>query len=493
MRGDFSRDSYNTTRSFTRVLSQQGRLIVDADWNEQAAIIQRQFRALVSDLIDWHGGANVTPGASNPYPTGGAAPTGAFVIAFDESTKEITVRGGRYYVNGRLIELPTTVDYDAIPLNEVAAPATHRLVFVDVWEHLVTAGTYPDLRDPALGGLDTCARVELRVDFRVLAIDPTAVLTPANVFRQFLVKYVPAPSPIDPREPGDQSALPQLKASVTPPAADPQECAGEVAAGYTGLENQLYRIEVQRGGKAFWDGGRDANGAPVLAADLPPTFKWSRDNGSVLYAIKTLDVNASGNLTLVTKWTDSCRQFKQGNWIELLRDDRESGVLVLVAWVKDDDEVISVGFTLPDDLSVAGKQELNDLVSYQGVRLARRWDHRARRDYPLSEGAIIIKQLTAVEPWTSIEIPLEDGLRVQLRVRPDSNAPITELRAGDYWLVPARSNTGTILWPPENSSQGFAPARYAEHHYAPIAVVDPPAPAVPVTPITDKRRPIVPL
>ena len=38
MKGDYSRDTFDPAKHFTRVLMQQGRVQLDADWNEQAAL-----------------------------------------------------------------------------------------------------------------------------------------------------------------------------------------------------------------------------------------------------------------------------------------------------------------------------------------------------------------------------------------------------------------------------------------------------------------------
>ena len=37
-RGDFSRDTFDPSKHFLRVLMQQGRVSLDADWNEQTDI-----------------------------------------------------------------------------------------------------------------------------------------------------------------------------------------------------------------------------------------------------------------------------------------------------------------------------------------------------------------------------------------------------------------------------------------------------------------------
>ena len=48
-RGDFSRDSYDRSKRFSRVLMQQGRVQLDADWNEQNDILLHYLRSLAAD------------------------------------------------------------------------------------------------------------------------------------------------------------------------------------------------------------------------------------------------------------------------------------------------------------------------------------------------------------------------------------------------------------------------------------------------------------
>lgn len=51
MKGDFSRDSFDPARHLARVLLQQGRVLTDAGFNEQAAIQQHFLRAFIVDLV----------------------------------------------------------------------------------------------------------------------------------------------------------------------------------------------------------------------------------------------------------------------------------------------------------------------------------------------------------------------------------------------------------------------------------------------------------
>src|SRR5437899_2674137 len=61
-RGDVSRDTFDRTKHFSRVLMQQGRVQLDADWNEQGDILTHYLRSLATDLIGAHGGSETAPG-----------------------------------------------------------------------------------------------------------------------------------------------------------------------------------------------------------------------------------------------------------------------------------------------------------------------------------------------------------------------------------------------------------------------------------------------
>jgi len=56
MKGDFSLDSFDAKKHFLRVLMQQGRVQLDADWNEQTSILLHYLQNLAADLIGPHGG-----------------------------------------------------------------------------------------------------------------------------------------------------------------------------------------------------------------------------------------------------------------------------------------------------------------------------------------------------------------------------------------------------------------------------------------------------
>src|SRR6266699_237149 len=86
MKGDFSRLTFDPLKGYTRVLMQQGRVQLDADWNEQVSILLHYLQNLAKDLIGPYGGPIDNPG---------------FAITADEF-ENFGIGAGNYYVDGML-------------------------------------------------------------------------------------------------------------------------------------------------------------------------------------------------------------------------------------------------------------------------------------------------------------------------------------------------------------------------------------------------------
>ena len=50
MKADLTRVTFDPLKQFSSVLMQQGRVQLDADWNEQSAILTHHLRRLAADL-----------------------------------------------------------------------------------------------------------------------------------------------------------------------------------------------------------------------------------------------------------------------------------------------------------------------------------------------------------------------------------------------------------------------------------------------------------
>lgn len=457
MHGDFSQDPNIRRENYTRVLSQQGRLLVDADWNENVAIMMHYLRTVVQDLSGgWHAGGGVESEAISFTPTGGSAgvlgktPTGGpLVVTKDASSGDLVISAGNYYVDGVLVELPPESILEMI--NGPEDPAKNRVVYLDVHERHINSLQSDAISDPAFGGLDTTTRSQLVAKVCVVQTDinhDDAKFDSDEEFRKLEIESAGTTQVLDERS--SVSRLPQLVA-WTEPGPDPDNiCHNDDAGGFRGLENQLYRVEIERGGN-FWNGEETTKAGSL-------TLKWSRDNGSVVYPALFEDSRA----VLKTKWRDGSRAIKKDDIVELLDLSGENGVLVKVEKVGEEDGKQVIQFATPDDFVVPEDAQKKRHI------FVRRWDHSDRKNFPLNSGGVLVRQSNST-PNESVEISLEDNIKVKLS-EPDG----AKFKEGDYWIIPARAAIRDLIWPKDaNGDSEPRNAQYTQHHYAPIAFVQP--------------------
>ncbi len=420
MQGDFTRDSFDPRRHYTGVLMQQGRVQLDADWNEQGAIARWQLRGALADIIG---------------PAGGPAGNVGFAITPPDAAagnKGFTIGAGRYYVNGILCENPAPLAYsaqpgypfDALTTTEVLAQSANFAVYLDVWERHVSAYEADGMRETALGGVDTASRVQL----------------------VWQVKALPGSDAIEALEELARPSAARLRATAHEPEGEPDECTIAPEARYRGLENQLYRVEIH-------DGGTARNEAGMQGA----TFKWSRENGSVLFPIATLasafeadGVTRVTTITLAAPARDAKLGLKAGDWVELVDD---------VSTLRNAAEPL-LKVTSIDELTVVlgGGSAAGTGANSTLHPVLRRWDQGG------DDGALWV----AEDQW----LDLEQGVRVQF-VRAPEDA--VQYRRGDYWLIPARSAIGDVEWPlvpggTNGEREALAPAG-VRHYLAPLAMI----------------------
>jgi hypothetical protein len=424
MKGDFSRDTFNPLYNFSRVLLQQGRVQLDADFNEQTSILLRMLRRLTADLV-------------GPYAIPADQPNGAraFLIeATAGATPTLTMTGGRAYVGGHLIE-SEGITY-AGNLNNQAA----YVVYLDVWErHVTYHETEALIREVALGGPDTATRAQvvarLQVADEFINNDGNVAEVERNLSCADLHDRWPSWVGDDARG--------TMRARAGQARAD-EACVVPSDSRYRGLENQLYRVEIHAG-----DPTNEGNA----------TFKWSRDNGSVVFPLAAA---VDGKfVSLVHLGRDERFGLRPGDWVEIVDDN-----YTLSGAVEPLLEVVAVD-PLERKVELSAEPTTGDDMALRP--LLRRWDQRAGEESEggptLDSGAARIYTGDRDFGW----IPLENGIEVQF----SQNGAY---RTGDYWLIPARTATGDIEWPPdptptEPQRGAELPARRAEHYTMPLAVV----------------------
>jgi DNA-binding beta-propeller fold protein YncE len=453
--GDLTRSTFRASRRFSGVRMQQGRVQLDADWNEQVDVQAHRSRTEVLDVVGAAGAPRAAAGFGlEPSPDG----------------SDLLLTPGRAWVGGHLCELAasdagavgvgaaevrvTTLVLDDAELrphdwleltDDAGVSLVTRVLSVDTDSCSLTLAdpidaltgdllirrrtsytTQPDLPDPE-GTVRASA-----TDPRVLSLSDGTYLLMLDVWERTItvhddpsladpalgvdtttrskvvwqVRLLDVPAEAGPIDCGTDVGA--AVTSLTPSTArmfaraDPAQVDGDLcrptpAGGYSGLENHLYRVHVHD-----LDGDR-------------PVVLWSRENASVV--TRWLGNVSDDLLEVASIGPDAVLGFGPGDWVELYDDTtvlhRRPGTLVQM--------VSATGNRLRLDLSTAtGPTRITDFPLNPQVR---RWD---------SEGTT-----TALDgSW----IPLENGVEVAFPLG-------GRFRRHDYWLVPARSSHADVDWP----------------------------------------------
>lgn len=415
MKGDFSRNTFDATRHYSSVRMQQGRVQVDADWNEQLAIEAHRDETTTRDVVGQSGvpmgaaGFRVVPTAAGLSAEEAALPGNASPPAL-AGAGDFLITAGRAYGGGWLVENETITHYagqPGLPGAPLPAGAGTYFAYLDVWQRHLTALEEPTIREVALGGPDTATRTQTLWQLRLLRVgDLGDALHCLSNPAAWAALQVPPTG--------------RLAARAEPDASADTPCVVPAGAGFRRLENQLYRVEVHRGG---------ARGTA--------TFKWSRDNAAVQAHWES---QVGADLTVSAGGRDSYLSFAAGQWVELIDEERElrgePGTLVRIASV--------AGRVLT--LATATADGPTTLASFGRLPRVRRWD-----------------SLGVLQPNNDDWVDLEDGVQVRFSAG--------TYRSGDHWMIPARTATADVEWPREAGNPLDLAPHGIEHRLCKLAVL----------------------
>jgi predicted flap endonuclease-1-like 5' DNA nuclease len=412
MKGDFSRLPYASeieTKHYTAVLDQQGRVKTDYDKAEEVAIESHLRQQALRDIV----GRSGAP-ADNPGFQLSRSPEGDLVIG-----------AGHYYVDGVLCANDRAVSFTEqpdLPGQELPEAAGRYLAYLRVFERHVTAIEDPDIREVALGGPDTTTRKRTVCGVRLFEVaDDAHCLSAFPEWEQAVA-------------PGDG----QLSARARRSEDSDDPCLVPPDAGFTGLKNQLFRIEVRQGG------------APGVA-----TFLWDEDNAS--FALPIEDVLEDQPTRVRLRNLGRFELPKAGDLLEITDDVRElNGEPGQLLHVETADPATGI-ITLDGQV---------DPLSQEHHPKVRRWS--GGEELTVSVGAFI---------------PLDRGVEVSFAG--------TQFRAGDYWVIAARTATGDVIWPMQGGEPLPQAPQGIKYHHVPLALLDFNEDAFDI--VTDCRRIFQPL
>ena len=414
MGSDRARVTYDPRQQYRSVVMQQGRLTLEADWNEAFQINNESLRKESLDFV----GPCGTPddGYAVILPTGPTTPPYDFSIG-----------RGAMYVGGMRTHLDEPVAYSNQPDwrdNDASDPdwvdlagftdspsslPSNEFVYLYLREQEVSAVEDFDLKDVALGGPDTAQRTRLLQRFVRLAAPGTDC---ASSLAAAQAKWATEGLYFDSHTMRlySWSSL-QVSFSQQGPNTDP--CQPLAQGGYLDPDNQLIRVQI----------------AGVDSMTGNPTFLWGFDDASFLYRI-SVDSNNPQNLVFENVPVDSSHQPQNGQVVEVLRtaaDLPNSGEIASLSgsyytldknYIPEQQMVVlPTGYSLPADYLSAASSPSRQLF-------LRVW-----------QGAV------TVAPGTPA--PLGDtGVLVTLTPHP--NMPF---HIGDYWMFAVRPATPQTVYP----------------------------------------------
>jgi hypothetical protein len=247
------------------------------------------------------------------------------------------------------------------------------------------------------------------------------------------------------------------------PSTPSGPCCLTTGSGYTGPENQFYRLEIH---------------TPGGASGANATFKWSRENASVqtkvtaIASAKNSQGNPSNALTVQSLGRDQVLGFSAGDWIEITDtthdDNCEPGELYKIDSV--DVPTTSIILTTPLSTNFSA----TTLTQNAYTRIIR-WDQSGEvykisgstqvsyynLDASPSPGAAPNGCGGIPIPTDGSEIVLENGVAISFGLAIKNGS----FQAMDYWNFTARTANGSIETLKDSPPRGIA------HHYATLSLV----------------------
>ncbi|MBN1875053.1 MAG: hypothetical protein JXA33_12545 [Anaerolineae bacterium] len=408
---DISRAAFDPRKQYAGVRMQQGRVILDDDWNENESITNEDLRDSRVEIIGPAGSQDLGFHISNPRIT-------AQGIDFD-------IHPGTMYLGGLRLELhqPQTFRLQGDVLQSPGpggtSPGGDRtdLVVLITYQQPVSAVEDNELFEVALGGPDTTTR--LRTMRRVMLWENVNGHDCETAWQATLKQL--AGTLTDGNELASDANLTVTFATLGAPG---DLCTSTAAGGYLGAENQAIRVQLVDG----------------------THFTWGFNNAAPLYRVQAAADRRT--LTMLTEPKD------QAQW-PLAKQIVE--VLPWAAVLSNNEKVAEMHGYLtrvdtsynPDtgDLDTGGTLTLVDPIPTDGFD-----DWTARADAAqlgLGDTYYYLRVWDRGSDCTSLpEIPFTPGIAVPLgNTGLEITFSGTQFRTADYWIIAARPETPQRIVP----------------------------------------------
>lgn len=447
---DISRSAFDPEKHYTSVRMQQGRVIVDDDWNERERIDQERERRSLIHIIGEQGSSDDgfrIVNISDPEKTGG-------IIDFD-------ICPGTFYVGGLSLELERTETYrlqsDWLnqPRDQDAVPDGERfdLVYIEAWQQSVSAVEDGELFEVALGGADTSAR--MRTMRRVhLAKDVGS----GDCFEAWsrLIKIWKESAEGELNSQNELISNACLTVSYVQSGVQSDLCRPSVIGGYLGAENQALRVQLV---------DRDH-------------LIWGIDNASSIYRVT---VNGK-TVTLLNEPKDQVHWPQSHHVVEILPwsarlpngekiAESHGSFFRVVSPFHPDKGTLEIDAEIPagfkawesrDDSEMLKEPSKNDPLSTGEFLYMRVWDQGLFQTQEANSGTSGPLLRFQENDWLKL-----GNTGVEIRIsRKQENLP---LRGRAYWILALRPETPTAVvpWSLEDERRPHGVRRFR----APLALI----------------------
>ncbi len=471
---DISRFLHQPAKHYSSVRMQQGRVILDSDFNERAGLEAEDLQRSLIDVMCSRGTPNdgmkvseLSTSHEVDLPTNPASTHTTY--DFSVSTGSYYIGGHRFVVDSDAESFLTQTDWlqidsdaDNMPAMPVAGGDSRiDLVYVTAWEQTVSAVEDSELREVALGGRDTSVRVRRMRRFEVLTVasDPIPVdFDCADAFQVLVTSLQSGGKGTFDAATGEFLSSARLTVALDPSGEVEDPCATPASQGYVGAQNQAIRVEL-RGS----------------------SFVWGFDNASPLYRVRIADGDPRTRLTFITQPESLPAMPRKGQIVEILRwgsilPNGEKvaepiGMLTKVATTYDPSTgELELEDEIPEEWVIwftHNSEYLNtaDPADERKFFFLRLWDRGAEVD----EAPLLSTVGTTALGSTGLTVTFSGAGQW-----------------GDYWVIAARPSTPekVVPWDLLDSAAPHGPRRY----YAPLAMISWAVGAETVTPTVDDCR-----
>lgn len=259
---DISRAAFDPRKHYSGVHVQQGRVILDDDFNEGERIASEEARQARLDTI----GPQGSPGSGFAIANGRLSPLGD--ADFDILPGTLYLGGLRLSAGAGPAKPERFIEQDdwlQQPASERLTPVEGRvdLVYVEAWQQPVSAVEDAELFETALGGADTSTR--LRTMHRVRMATGLKEAPCEAAWGALVSGWAASGLGTFEADTCERTVDAQLQVTFDTSGTTDDLCAPKVAGGYLGAENQAIRVELVDSRHFTW--GFD-NGGPLYRTTL---------------------------------------------------------------------------------------------------------------------------------------------------------------------------------------------------------------------------------